>query len=125
MKLNYFALISSYFEPLRFVFTLCYQNPFLTTKVMHGVYISLRGLKWAIEFWVRSENNISKITHLCLTLLSGGNDFLWYFINFRYFHFSAHKFNTLFKRQHDNLLFFRSKLFSASIYFSFGGFWIC
>lgn len=92
---------------------------------MHGVYISLRGLKWAIEFWVRSENNISKITHLCLTLLSGGNDFLWYFINFRYFHFSAHKFNTLFKRQHDNLLFFRSKLFSANIYFSFGGFWIC
>lgn len=34
---------------------------------MHGVYI--------IEFWVRSENKISKITHLCLTLLSGGNDF--------------------------------------------------
>ena len=38
-------------------------------------HTSLRGLKWAIEFWVRSENKISKITHLCLTLLSGGNDF--------------------------------------------------
>ena len=89
---------------------------------MHGVFhasgkylLVLDCLKWAIEFWVRSENKISKITHLCLTLLSGGNDFfLWYVINFRYFHFSPHKFNTLFKRQHDNLLFFRLKLFCVS-----------